>query len=322
MLAFFILTAALCIAYANGANANPKGVASLVGSGTCSYHTALRWGTAATLAGSLLSLYWGSSLAAIFTGKGLIPAQLAGEPLFLFSAAAGAAVANMLASGMGYPVSTTHLLLGGLLGPGLLVARSSIQLETLWASFVLPLLLSPLAAVLLGALLYLLLRALKLVPEQRSKALDTAHYLSGGAVSLARGLNDTPKMAALVAGTSIVSMDSALLLIAGSIAVGGLWGSRAVTHTLAHKITDMSPAQGFVANLSTAALVILGSSKGLPLSTTHVSVGALLGIGILTRQAKWRSILPILSAWVILLPVTALISALLYALGQKLVGIR
>ena len=72
----------------------------------------------------------------------------------------------------------------------------------------------------------------------------------------------------------------------------------------------MDPGQGFVANLATSALTTTASLHGLPVSTTHVSVGALLGIGITTRQARWKTALPVLLAWLTTLPAAALLSAL------------
>jgi PiT family inorganic phosphate transporter len=76
----------------------------------------------------------------------------------------------------------------------------------------------------------------------------------------------------------------------------------------------MTPPQGLVANLSTAVLTISGSLYGLPLSTTHVSVGALLGIGVATQQARWKTAIPVLLAWLITLPCAALSASVAYRL--------
>jgi PiT family inorganic phosphate transporter len=81
---------------------------------------------------------------------------------------------------------------------------------------------------------------------------------------------------------------------------------------MANKITDMNPGQGFAANLVTALLVNTASYHGLPVSTTHVSVGSLLGIGITTRQAKWKSVIGVLLSWVITLPCAAFLAAAAY----------
>ena len=318
MLVFLILPAALAVAYANGANANFKGVASLYGSGTTGYATALRWATVTTTAGCVAALLGTSVLLQTFSGKGLVPDALAAQPAFVFATALGAALANLLATRLGFPVSTTHMLMGGLLGAGLAADPASLNPGKLWEAFAKPLLLAPLLAIAVGAVLYLLLKTCRLAPHHRTRRLDALHFLSAGAVCFARGMNDTPKIAALLVGVTSLSTTPSLLLVAASIAIGGVMSSRQVAETLSHKITDLNPGQGLAANLTTAALVLLGTLKGLPLSTTHVTVGALLGIGITTGQTKWRTVLPVLAAWLVTLPCSALLAGGVFLLVRSL----
>lgn len=301
-----IVIAVLIVAYANGANANFKGVASLFGSGTTSYRTAVNWAAVTTAAGCVAAMFWASSMLKAFSGKGLVPDALIAQPGFLLAVAGGAGLTGFLATRLGFPVSTTHMLTGALLGAGWIAG--DVNVAKLWEAFVKPLLLSPVLAIVLGGLLQLVLRP----PAQRSRLLDALHFLSAGAVCFARGLNDTPKMAALLLGIGWLQGSAGMILIAIAMALGGLISARQVAETLAHKITGMNPGQGFAANLATALLVTTASLHGLPVSTTHVSVGALLGIGITTRQAKWRTVIPVLAAWVITLPVAALVAALLF----------
>jgi PiT family inorganic phosphate transporter len=89
-----------------------------------------------------------------------------------------------------------------------------------------------------------------------------------------------------------------------------------VAETRSHKITGMNPGQGFAANLSTAAFVMTASFPGLPVSTTHVSVGSLLGIRIVTGQTKWKPVLGVLASWVVTLSCAALLSVVAYRLVQ------
>jgi PiT family inorganic phosphate transporter len=143
------------------------------------------------------------------------------------------------------------------------------------------------------------------------------HFLSGGAVGFARGLNDTPKIVALlVAGDAIapgtISPNLGLALVAIVMAVGGIVNSRKVAETMSKKITRMNPGQGFTANLVTSILVALASPLGLPVSTTHVSCGSLFGIGLVNRSAQLKMIQTILLAWVTTLPTGALLAALVY----------
>jgi len=139
--------------------------------------------------------------------------------------------------------------------------------------------------------------------------LDVAHYASAGAVSFARGLNDTPKIAALLLVGGSVSPTAAIFGVGAAMALGGLLGARRVAHTMSHRVTEMGPGQGFTANLVTSVLVIGASRLGMPVSTTHVSCGSLFGIGAVTNQAYWSTIARILLAWLITLPAAALLGA-------------
>src|SRR5579885_1572717 len=137
-----IAFAVLFLAYSNGANDNFKGVATLFGSGTCTYRTALAWATVTTLAGSLLALLLAGRLVATFEGKGLVPDAITTQPAFLLAVSLGAALTVLLATWTGMPVSTTHALTGALVGAGWL-AGGEVNLSGLGNQFVVPLLFSP-----------------------------------------------------------------------------------------------------------------------------------------------------------------------------------
>jgi PiT family inorganic phosphate transporter len=304
MFAPLLILGAGLVALTNGANANFKGVASLYGSGTTTRRVALWWGTIATLAGSVASAFLAQGLLQSFSGKGLVADEVLRTPAFASSVAIGAAATSFLANRFGFPVSTTHALVGALVGAGL-VSDESVRLEALGKNFFFPLFFSPFVAVVLGAVAYRVLGASGLAPVSRSRSLDAAHFASAGAASFARGLNDTPKIAALLMIVPNLSVPMALMAIGLLIAIGALVDSKHVAETLANKVTAMTPGQGFAANLVTAALVTTASFHGLPVSTTHVSVGSLLGMGASTGQAKWRKVIEILVAWVTTLPIAA-----------------
>lgn len=365
-----VLFLAVCfLAFSNGANDNFKGVASLFGSRTCGYRTALTWGTAATFLGGLVAIFVAQGLLKKFSGKGLVPDALTGSAQFLVAVGLGAGATVLLATFLGFPISTTHALTGALVGAGLVAGGwSGVKFAALGKGFVLPLLISPLLAVAAGALVYLVFRFARLragvtkemcvcvgveervialpqpgglfvaqsmsaitlaTDEEKNcrqryagnalglnagKLLDALHFLSAGAVSFARGLNDTPKIAALLLVAGAFGVRGSLAAVAVAMAVGGLLSARKVAETMSHKITEMNPGQGFAANLATALLVTTASFNALPVSTTHVSVGALLGIGITTRQAKWGPVMKVLLSWVITLPCGAALAALVYSL--------
>jgi PiT family inorganic phosphate transporter len=153
-----VLGAVLLLAYSNGANDNFKGVATLFGSHTCSYRTALAWATVTTLAGSLLALVVAHGLVETFKGKGLVPDSVTTQPAFLLAVSLGAALTVLVATKTGMPVSTTHALTGGLVGAGLLAAPGEVRLAALGTSFVLPLLFGPAVALLLTVVIYPLFR--------------------------------------------------------------------------------------------------------------------------------------------------------------------
>lgn len=313
-----ILFLAVCfVAFTNGANANFKGVASLYGSGTTTLRTALYWGTATTFAGSLAATFLAEGLLKSFSGRGIVPEALVQSPQFVTAVALGAAFTSFLATRLGFPVSTTHALVGALLGAGLAGSGSEVRFAALGEKFLYPLFFSPALAAVVGAVVYLLLKTLRLAPDHRTRTLDVLHFLSAGAASFARGLNDTPKMAALLLVAPGVDVRWGFPAVAVTIALGGLLDARRVAETLGKKVTAMNPGQGFAACLSTAALVTTASFHSLPVSTTHVSVGSLMGMGATTGQAHWRKIGEILLAWVSTVPCGALLAAIAYAIVSR-----
>ncbi len=366
-----LVLAVLFVAFANGANDNFKGVATLFGSGAAGYGKALGYATLATLAGSAAAMLLGGALARSFSGKGLVPDFLANDCHFLIAVAGAAALAVLLATRLGMPVSTTHALVGGLTGAGLAAAGSGVHWAALAKTLVYPLLLSPLVAILLTLLFYPLFRGARrwlgieretclcvghtieavdvgpsgaavlrstgvalglgelsscrsrysgtVLGVSAQHILDRLHVLSAGAVSAARGLNDTPKIVALLlASAPLLASTSSYAAVALVIAVGGLLAARRVAETMSHRITRMNDGQAFSANLATALLVTAASGLGMPVSTTHVSVGAIFGIGLVNGEARWASILQILLAWVTTLPVAAALAAALYLLLTRL----
>jgi PiT family inorganic phosphate transporter len=359
-----VLAATAIVAFANGANDNFKGVATLYGSGRASYRKALAWATATTLAGALLALALAAALAAKFTGKGLVPDALATTPRFALAVGGAAAATVLLATRLEFPVSTTHALIGALLGAGCATAPDSVRFDALGRSFVLPLLLSPVAALLLTTIVYRGAARLRqrggLEPESclcvgelapapvpvnlaaaatteapsmpvvvtstsgcattgpgvtARQALDAGHFLSAGAVGFARGLNDAPKILALGATVPALPRAFALVLVAAAMAAGGLLGARRIAERLGRGITEMNEGQGFAANAVTSLLVAAATWFALPVSTTHVSVGALFGIGAARGDARRSAIVAIVLAWVVTLPVAFLLA---FAAGRLL----
>jgi PiT family inorganic phosphate transporter len=366
-LAALILLAVVLLAYGNGANDNFKGVATLFGSGTADYRRALVWASLATLAGALLALVLADGLVAAFKGKGLVPDAVTRNPDFLLAVASGAGLTVLTATLAGLPISTTHALIGGLVGAGLAANGGQLHVSALLSTFVLPLLCSPLLAMASTLALYPLACAGgsvlgisdtsclcvdapspalagapagapaaaaaragspalstgsasecaasgrgRVLALRAGAAFDALHYLSAGAVCFARGLNDAPKIVALLIAAEALAPTTGLAVVAGAMVLGGLVTARKVAETMSRRITSMTPGQGLAGNLVTAALVILASRSGLPVSTTHVSVGALFGVGVASGGARRGTIAAILGAWLATLPLAAALAALTY----------
>jgi inorganic phosphate transporter, PiT family len=368
MVLVLLFVATCFLAYSNGANDNFKGVASLYGCRAASYRTAIGWATVTTFAGSIASIFLAQALLKKFSGKGLVPDGFVGSETFLLAVALGAAVTVILATRLGFPISTTHALTGAIVGCGIVAVGPAVNFSALGKGFVLPLLLSPVLAIVLGALIYFAFRGLRLVcgirkelclcvgteerivtvPQPASilavrttrtvtltvdeeencreryagsmlgltaqQIMDGAHFLSAGVVSFARGLNDTPKIVALLLLLKWMDIRWGFFAVALTMAAGGLLNARRIAETMSHKITALNHGQGFSANLTTGILVLLASCFGLPVSTTHVSVGALFGIGVVTGQANPRVMMNVALSWVITLPCAALIASVAYAL--------
>src|SRR6266436_4813825 len=163
LITLVLLFLATCfLAYSNGANDNFKGVVSLFGSRTCHYRTAISWATITTFAGSIMSIFLAQTLLKKFSSKGIVPDHFVGSEYFLLAVAIGAGLTVIIATLTGFPISTTHALTGAIIGCGLVAVGSGVNFSALGKGFVLPLLLSPMLAILISAPLYILFHALRL----------------------------------------------------------------------------------------------------------------------------------------------------------------
>jgi PiT family inorganic phosphate transporter len=145
LMEWLLLASGVALALANGANDNFKGVATVYGSGQLGYRKALLLATASQIAGSLASVVLATALVKAFSGKGLVPPELLTSEL-LTAVSLGAAVTVGVATRVGLPVSTTHAIVGGLVGAGAVTAGSALDLGALGAAFVLPLAVGPFVA--------------------------------------------------------------------------------------------------------------------------------------------------------------------------------
>ncbi len=337
---FIVLFIAACfLAFSNGANDNFKGVATLFGSGTTNYKKAINWATITTFTGSIAAIFLAETLVKNFSGKGLVPDTLIENPIFAISIALGAGLTVLLATKIGMPISTTHGLVGALFGAGVMAIGSEFNFEKLGKVFLIPLILSPFMAAVLSYIAYIIFQFIRkkigvtkntnadknletyngtILGITSQKLLDTLHFISAGIVSFSRGLNDTPKIVGLLIIINAIDIKWGMIAVAVTMAVGGLLNAKKVGITMSKKITPMNPGQGFTANMITGLLVTTASIHGLPVSTTHVSVGSIFGIGTATRKADIKMISKILLSWVLTLPIAAFMSALVFKLLETI----
>lgn len=368
MLIVFLFLAVLFLTYSNGANDNFKGVATLWGSGTLNYKSALTLATITTFAGSVCSYFFATALIKNFSGNGLVPGEIAHSVNFVLSVTLAAGTTVLLATKLGFPISTTHGLVGALVGAGLVAVGTNVNFSSLGKTFFLPLLLSPVLAVVIAAVLYSVfskgrevagiteescacigskqwipvaaahtsnftpLHTTQVIVGTRANCvtqyqgmffginfnslLNVLHYASAGMVSFARGLNDTPKLVTLLLICNLFSLPVNIFLLAIAMAIGGLLNAKKIAETMSKKITKMNNGQGFTANLVTGGLVIAASKFGLPVSTTHVSVGSIFGIGLIKKSANKKEISKIALSWLLTLPIAAILSAMFYFIIQ------
>ena len=298
-----------------------------------------------------------------FIDRGLVSPELAATPAFAAAVAMGAGSTVLLATRLGLPISTTHGLIGAIIGSGL-VAGEVVHWNRLYLDFFLPLLFSPVIAGTATVIVYWLLHGtrqrfgicremcfcvgteiIEVVPARLSSVasatrvaeltlsvgtavscrsrylgrvwgleigsvLHALHFLSAGLAGFARGLNDTPKMAALLLVVPFIPIKSCGMLVGLAVLVGGWLAARRIAEVVSHKITRMNDGQGFTANAVTSSVVIAASYCGWPVSTTHVSCGSLMGIGAVSGEGCRQMILRILGAWGITLPVGAVLGGL------------
>jgi PiT family inorganic phosphate transporter len=337
------------LAFANGSNDNSKGVATLVGFGAARPLPALVYATAATMLGGVISFFLAGGMLRGFSGNWLFEKGIILDQHFYVAVLIGACGWVLLATKIGMPVSTTHAIVGSLTGAELAAfGNAKFHWAMLGQKFAVPLALSP---VLSMAIVYFLtwpilwavtaFAARRVVREEVlvesvtsgggmavaeldyacrqtvtpvSPAANVIHWLSCGLISFARGWNDTPKIAALsLLALTTISHGTAIgfAIVTLSMAAGGLIMGRKVLQTLAKKLTPLPLAESLTASLATASLVGLASWISLPVSTTHVATGSIIGAGLKNNPAgvKWGKVSEIVLSWIITLPVAALIAA-------------
>jgi phosphate/sulfate permease len=328
-------------------------VATLAGSGVTRYRTAILWGGVTTLAGALVSGMLAERMVKLFA-SGIVSARP--TPAFTLAVICGTAGWVTIATLSRLPVSSTHAIIGSLLGAGLLFAPREITWSGLLSNLAVPLLLSMAVSYGFSAGLnrifaqrsagqvdclcvgseqldagVLQMRQINVMTGTTQECAsargylrlngETLHWLSSGAVGFARGLNDTPKLVAIGIVVLGPHLNPSLLLLtgAGAMFAGSLSAGRRVAHVLGENIVRMEHREGLLANAATAILVGAGANLGLPMSTTHVSTGAIAGIaGGKTERLNRRTLRDLALAWTVTPLVAASIAGISYLIAVRL----
>ena len=320
---FGLIGIALVFDLLNGVHDAANSIATVVSTRVLSPQVAVFW---AAFFNFIAFLFFGLHVAETI-GKGIISAQVI-DPQVIFGALMGAIVWNLVTWGLGIPSSSSHALIGGLIGAGTAKAGFSAIVwsgvgKTVAAIFMSPSIGLVLAIVMVLITSWLFVRASPAVADRSFRKLQ---LLSAAAYSLGHGGNDAQKTMGIIAvllysqgmlhGAFHIPL-WVVLACQAAMAIGTLAGGWKIVNTMGSKITRLSPMQGFCAETGGAITLFLANLGGIPVSTTHTITGAIVGVGASRRMSavRWNVASSIVVAWVVTLPAAAFAGACFYWLA-------
>ena len=327
-MATLVLLVALALAFdfMNGFHDAANSIATVVSTGVLRPHYAVAW--AAFF--NFVAIFIFHLKVAATVGKGIV------EPSFvdsrvIFGALIGAISWNLITWYYGIPSSSSHALIGGMIGATIskagtdpLVAKGIIKTATF--IFVSPLLGMALGALLMIAVSWICLRS---APRRVDRWFRRLQLASSAAYSIGHGSNDAQKTMGIIwlllISAGVTSPDHlpswVIVSCYVAIAFGTMFGGWRIVKTMGQKITKLRPVGGFAAETGGAITLFLASSMGIPVSTTHTITGAIVGVGSAhrTRAVRWGLAGNIVFAWIVTMPAAALMAAVGYYLGRLLI---
>lgn len=260
-------------------------------------------------------------------GKGTIEPVII-DHIVVFGALVGAVAWNLVTWFYGIPSSSSHALMGGLVGAALAKAGPSALISSGVTKTIVFIFVSPMLGMLLGALLMVLVSWLmrRTTPRRVDKWFRRLQLVSAALYSLGHGGNDAQKtmgiiwMLLIAAGMS-TAQDSIPVWVIFScylaIGLGTLFGGWRIVKTMGQKITKLKPVGGFCAETGGAITLFLATTLGIPVSTTHTITGAIVGVGSARKMSavRWGIAGSIVWAWILTIPASAAIAALFWWLG-------
>ena len=325
----FLIGVALLFDFLNGLHDAANSIATVVATRVLSPVVAVVW---AGFFNFTAYFVFGTAVAKT-VGAGIVDANVI-DPRVIFGALVGAIAWNIITWIKGIPSSSSHALVGGLLGAAMVKAGLDPivwpgVIKTVAAIFV-----SPTVGLILALLLVLVVAwtSLKLAPMAVDKRFRKLQLVSAALYSLGHGGNDAQKTMGII--TALLYSQGMLTEFAVpgwvalacylAIALGTMSGGWRIVHTMGSKITRLTPAQGFAAETGGAITLFAATHLGVPVSTTHTITGAIVGVGAAKRltAVRWAVASNIVFAWFVTLPAAAAIAALGYWLGGLIPGMR
>jgi PiT family inorganic phosphate transporter len=317
VLLLIVITAALTFDFTNGFHDTANAMATSIATGALKPKAAVALSAVLNLVGAFLSIKVAATIASGIVDSGVITLPI------VFAGLLGAIMWNMITWCIGLPSSSSHALIGGVIGAAVVAAgTSSIHGQSIIAKVIIPAVLAPVLAGLV-AMLATRLSYWIAKPDERPRShryFRHGQLISASLVSLAHGTNDAQKTMgvitlALIADNQIrPGADPPMWVIVScgvALAAGTYFGGWRVIRTMGHRLTHIEAPQGFTAQTSSVAVLLTATQGGLPLSTTHITSGAVLGTGLGRRggSVRWRVAGSMLVAWMLTLPAAGLIAA-------------
>jgi PiT family inorganic phosphate transporter len=317
-----VVTIALFFDFTNGFHDTANAMATSVATGALKPRVAVTISAVLNLVGAFLSTEVAKTISQGIIREGESGVEI--TPSIIFAGLVGAVLWNLTTWYLGLPSSSTHALFGGLIGASIIGAGfGAVDFGVLLSKVVLPALFSPLVA---GAVaLVATFAAYRITRQARVRGSDTGfrhgQTVSASLVSLAHGTNDAQKTMGVITLTLIAAGYQPsgtgpqfwVIVTCGlAISIGTYVGGWRIMRTVGKRITDVQPAQGFAAETSSAATILISSHLGFALSTTQVTSGAIVGSGLGKKLAivHWGVVGKIATAWVFTLPAAALVGGL------------
>jgi inorganic phosphate transporter, PiT family len=320
-LLFGLIAVALIFDFLNGLHDAANSIATIVSTRVLPPRAAVVW---ASFFNFIAFLFFGLHVAQTL-GTGIVDPAVV-TPRVIFAALTAAIVWNLVTWWAGIPSSSSHALIGGLIGAGLASAGLSAIVWSGVLKTVAAIVLSPAAgfALALALVLGVSWTFLGNTPFAVDRLFRRLQFISAALYSLGHGGNDAQKTMGIIAGLLFAQghLGDAfyvplwvVLSCQAAMALGTLFGGWRIVKTMGSKITRLTPMQGFCAETGGALTLFFANWLGVPVSTTHTITGAIVGVGAARRVSavRWNVASDVVSAWVLTLPAAALISALAYA---------